>query len=142
MRITDVRLEMFKWARDKPITNGLYTYTHNLLNIVVIETDEPGITGIGISAEKQRHIFEAFSRADGSVTRRFGGTGLGLAISSQLVKLMGGQIWVESGNSQGSTFHIEIPMRKLLTDPDAVAIASCNNTYKNYIFRYYGRTSY
>ena len=40
MKITDVRLEMFKWPRHKPITNGLYTYTHNLLNIVVIETDE------------------------------------------------------------------------------------------------------
>ncbi len=49
MKITDVRMEMFKWPREKPITNGLYTYTHNLLNIVVIETDEPGITGIGLS---------------------------------------------------------------------------------------------
>ncbi len=49
MKITDVRMEMFKWPRTKPITNGLYTYTHNLLNIVVIETDEPEITGIGLS---------------------------------------------------------------------------------------------
>ena len=49
MKITDVRLEMFKWARDVPITNGLYTYTHNLLNIVVIETDDPDVTGIGLA---------------------------------------------------------------------------------------------
>lgn len=49
MKITDVRLEMFKWPRTKPITNGLYTYTHNLHNLVVIETDE-GITGIGLAA--------------------------------------------------------------------------------------------
>ena len=49
MKITDVRMEMFKWPRVKPITNGLYTYTHNLLDIVVIETDDPDITGIGIS---------------------------------------------------------------------------------------------
>ena len=49
MRITDVRLEMFKWPREKPITNGLYTYTHNLLNIVVIHTDDPAIQGIGIA---------------------------------------------------------------------------------------------
>ena len=49
MKITDVRMDMFKWPRAKPITNGLYTYTHNLLNLVVIETDEPGLTGIGIS---------------------------------------------------------------------------------------------
>ncbi len=49
MKITDVRLEMFKWQREVPITNGLYTYTHNLLNIVVVETDEAGITGIGLA---------------------------------------------------------------------------------------------
>ncbi len=49
MKITDVRMEMFKWPREKPITNGLYTYTHNLHNIVVIETDDPDITGIGIA---------------------------------------------------------------------------------------------
>ena len=49
MKITDVRLEMFRWARDVPITNGLYTYTHNLLNIVVIDTDDPDIQGIGLA---------------------------------------------------------------------------------------------
>jgi L-alanine-DL-glutamate epimerase-like enolase superfamily enzyme len=49
MKITDVRMEMFKWPRAKPITNGLYTYTHSLLNIVVIDTDNPEITGIGLA---------------------------------------------------------------------------------------------
>ena len=65
-------------------------------------------TGIGVPLEKLQTIFESFTQADSSTTRKYGGTGLGLAISKRFVEMMGGTIWVESVPSEGSIFHVVI----------------------------------
>ena len=94
-----------------------FTERGEVLVTVVEESDEAAITclhftvkdtGIGIPTDKQVKIFEAFSQADGSMTRRYGGTGLGLTICTRLVTMMGGAIWVESQLDQGSTFHFTL----------------------------------
>ena len=69
-------------------------------------------TGIGVPEDKQRRIFESFAQADGSTTRRYGGTGLGLPISNKLVQLMGGDLLVESGTGQGSTFFFRVALQR------------------------------
>ena len=74
-------------------------------------------TGIGISHEHFELIFDQFRQIDGSNTRKFGGTGLGLAICNNLVRLMGGKIWVESEVSGGALFQVELPLKLSASDP-------------------------
>ncbi|HOO83048.1 MAG TPA: PAS domain-containing protein [Prolixibacteraceae bacterium] len=84
-----------------------HSETHHCVKFMVIDN------GIGIDTSHIDHIFESFTQADSSTTRKYGGTGLGLAISSQLIKMMGGQLKVISEKNMGSTFYFEIMFKKV-----------------------------
>lgn len=114
------------------VGNAIKFTTHGNIAITVQPvTDEPDVllfsvadTGIGIPTEKQASIFEAFVQADGKITRKYGGTGLGLAITQRLVKLMGGQIWLNSLEGKGSTFYFTASLPTISTPEKMANIVS------------------
>ena len=96
----------------------------------VLQTCEAAVTlrfavqdnGIGIAPENQRHIFDVFSQAEASTTRRFGGTGLGLSICKRLLDLMGSKLMLESTEGQGSHFHFDLQLPVAERLPDSVTV--------------------
>ena len=102
------------------LTNAVKFTESGEIGISIIKTENNNVkfevrdTGIGLTPEQQLKLFQSFSQADGSTTRKYGGTGLGLSISKQLVELMDGKVWVESEEGIGSRFIFEIPLVKSL----------------------------
>ncbi|MBF0462003.1 MAG: response regulator [Magnetococcales bacterium] len=95
-----------------------FTHLGKIAVCLTTHPQEPGAllfrisdTGIGVAAEYQQAIFDKFFQVDKGITRRYGGTGLGLAISRRLVETMGGRMWMESEEGQGSTFFFTMPIR-------------------------------
>ncbi len=127
------------------IGNAIKFTEHGRVDVFVTSHDKDGRTwlrfevsdtGIGIPAEMQRQIFESFTQADASITRRYGGTGLGTSISKQLVEMMGGHIGLASQAGEGTTFWFELPVqeRKLAGEqlPEKLRVGTIANPELGY----------
>ncbi|MEJ2792565.1 PAS domain S-box protein [Iodobacter sp. LRB] len=121
LRIKQVLLNLLsnsiKFTDSGSVTLIVHPYTeHYTLQFSIIDT------GIGITPEVQKLLFQSFQQADNSITRKYGGSGLGLAISRQLVQLMGGELSMKSELGKGSEFTFHIVLNKAKTDPSTLVM--------------------
>jgi CheY-like chemotaxis protein len=122
------------------VSNAIKFTEHGFVKLAArrtIKDDKPFIefevadTGIGIPADKLGILFESFTQADGSTTRKYGGTGLGLAITKQFAGLMGGNVIVESNVGKGSTFRLFIPANTAKDRQNACEVFADNHSSQN-----------
>ncbi len=104
--LTNLLANAVKFTQEGEVSLYISKVSHNRYRFEIKDT------GIGLTQEQKSKLFESFSQADGSTTRKYGGTGLGLTISKQLVELMNGKIWIESEYGVGSSFIFEIELEE------------------------------
>ena len=125
LRLSQILTNLISNAVKFTSTGGIDIYigkvTYNRLQFKIQDT------GIGLSMDSQKNLFQSFSQGDNSINRKYGGTGLGLTISKELVEMMNGKIWVISEVQKGSTFIFEIEIQELAEKQPSLSTRSKDN---------------
>ncbi|OQY44706.1 MAG: hypothetical protein B6242_12065 [Anaerolineaceae bacterium 4572_78] len=115
----EIKFNAIKFTRRGTITITMHYEERKGENWLICQVSD---TGIGMSNEQMLHVFEPFTQADNSTTRKYGGTGLGLAISHHYSQILGGRIYVESDYGHGSTFTVELPTKPAIVEEEDLSL--------------------